>query len=60
MRDCGGTGQPPSDNFSKSRVNQTYYISLERGSFGDHDSFEVSEKFLVSRSYKRFRKNGWI
>ena len=34
------------DNFFKNRLTPTNYESLKRECFGDHNSFEISEKYF--------------
>ena len=46
IKGCGGAGCPPTNNFRKTQVTPTNYISSEREFIGESESFKISGKYF--------------
>ena len=56
MRRCG-VPPPPTNNFRKTSVTPTNYISSEREFIGESESSKILGNILVSRFYEQFSRN---
>ena len=46
IKGCGGAGCPPTNNFRKTQVTPTNYISSEREFIGESESSKILEKYF--------------